>query len=479
MSNDPTFAPGFYGKLPVLGDFVSRRLPRDFIEPWDNWLQHSIAISKEELGEKWLEVYLTCPIWRFALTPGLCGKSGWMGVVMPSVDRVGRYFPLTIAVPIQQHTNTPALFSLSDDWYCELEAVALAALEDELELHSLELLLKNISTASMSTLLGKAAQSNGQKNPFAPYHSLWHTRASESHQGAQLVFKGLPPVTEFSNLLGHRLFARAEMVTEVVKENTRQLAEQELEEFNRQCASNAVAVSNELRQGLRWHSYAKTDQGNYRRYNQDAFLDRPDMGFWVVADGMGGHKAGDVASRMIVHKMNQLELNHELYGCIGQAQTCLQQVNTRLRHLAMEVFNQQTVGSTVIALLASNNHLAYLWAGDSRLYRLRNHRLEQLSFDHSEGNDDDSLLVAFKKSHVITRAVGAYDDLELDCGTVESLPGDKFLLCTDGLDNEVSFNEIEQILDKNDYRTSVDALVALTLSREARDNVTVLVVEVL
>ena len=478
MLNDSASAPGFYGKLPVLGDFVSRRLPRDFIEPWDNWLQHSIAVSKQELGDKWLEVYLTSPVWRFALTPGLCGENGWMGVVMPSVDRVGRYFPLTIAVPIQQQTNTPSLFSLSDDWYAELEGVALAALEDELDLHSIEILLKNISTASVSTLLGKAVQSNGKNNPFAPYHSLWHTRASDKHKGIQLVFKGLPPVNEFSNLLGHRLFTREETVADVMDDNEAQLAAQELQDFNQQCASNTVLAEEGSRVNLRWQSYGRTDQGNHRHYNQDAFLDRPDLGLWVVADGMGGHKAGDVASRMIVHKMNHLQFNSELYTCIGQVQTCLQQVNQTLRYFALEVFNQQTVGSTVIALLAKGNHFAYLWAGDSRLYRLRDNHLEQLSFDHSEGNDD-SLLMPAKKSHVITRAVGAYDELVLDCGTVEGRSGDKFLLCSDGLDNEVSVHEIEQILEKNNYRTSVDGLIALTLSRAARDNVTVLVIEVL
>ncbi|NOQ36983.1 MAG: serine/threonine-protein phosphatase, partial [Methylococcaceae bacterium] len=146
---------------------------------------------------------------------------------------------------------------------------------------------------------------------------------------------------------------------------------------------------------------------------------------------------------------------------------------------AVELFDNQTVGSTVIALLGTEHHFAYLWAGDSRLYRLRAGKLEQLSVDHSEGNADDSLLVPAKKSHVITRAVGAYDELELDCGIVEGRSGDKFLLCSDGLDNEVLPHEIEQLLNDNPHQTNVDALIALTLSREAKDNVTVLVVEVL
>ena len=92
-------AAGFYGKVPTRGDFVSRRLPWTFVDPWDRWLQGGLACSRDQLGDAWLEVYLTSPVWRFALTPGVCGDAGWIGIVLPSVDRVGRYFPLTVARP--------------------------------------------------------------------------------------------------------------------------------------------------------------------------------------------------------------------------------------------------------------------------------------------------------------------------------------------------------------------------------------------
>lgn len=102
--------PGFYGKLPALGDFVSRRLPRQFIEPWDQWLQSAIAASREQLGSDWLDVYLTSPIWRFGLGAGVCGTGAWAGVLMPSVDKVGRYYPLTLAVPVPEAQSLPFLF---------------------------------------------------------------------------------------------------------------------------------------------------------------------------------------------------------------------------------------------------------------------------------------------------------------------------------------------------------------------------------
>src|SRR5690606_10627892 len=92
--------PGFYGKLPSRGDFVSRRLAQDFVGHWDAWLQQGLAASQAALGERWLDVYLTSPIWRFAVAPGLIAEAGYVGVLVPSVDRVGRYFPLTAALAL-------------------------------------------------------------------------------------------------------------------------------------------------------------------------------------------------------------------------------------------------------------------------------------------------------------------------------------------------------------------------------------------
>ncbi|HEX8874196.1 MAG TPA: type VI secretion system-associated protein TagF [Nitrosospira sp.] len=121
---------GWYGKIPSLGDFISRRLPAGFIDTWDAWLQHSMASSRAQLGERWLDLYLTGPIWRFALMPGVCGaESGlWTGVLMPSVDKVGRYFPLTIALRIEAHAGMMLSVFSAQAWYSALERIALATL---------------------------------------------------------------------------------------------------------------------------------------------------------------------------------------------------------------------------------------------------------------------------------------------------------------------------------------------------------------
>ncbi|MCK5870969.1 MAG: type VI secretion system-associated protein TagF [Methyloprofundus sp.] len=125
---------GFYGKLPIVGDFITRRLPQDFVEAIDSWLQNSIAVSKEILGDAWLDLYLTSPVWRFAFQPDVSGKNAWVGIMMPSVDRVGRYFPLILASEIDEQETLEFILAQNHQWFTQLEQVALAGLDGELSL---------------------------------------------------------------------------------------------------------------------------------------------------------------------------------------------------------------------------------------------------------------------------------------------------------------------------------------------------------
>ena len=130
--------PGWYGKLPCLGDFASRRLEQDFIAPWDAWLQRSIATSRQQLGERWLDNYLTSPMWRFIVAPGICGERAALGVLLPSVDKVGRYFPLTLAMPVEKSAADIVHLLGLQDWFAGLERIGLAALNVEFSANDLE-----------------------------------------------------------------------------------------------------------------------------------------------------------------------------------------------------------------------------------------------------------------------------------------------------------------------------------------------------
>ena len=139
-------APGMHGKLPSHGDFITRRLPRDFLDTWDDWLQRLIATSKTELGERWLDTYLTSPIWSFVLSAGVCGPARWAGVLMPSVDRVGRYFPLTLATRVSGCAPLETV-TAAGDWFERAREVALSCLEEaEFELDAFDAAVAGLGT---------------------------------------------------------------------------------------------------------------------------------------------------------------------------------------------------------------------------------------------------------------------------------------------------------------------------------------------
>lgn len=131
-------SPGFYGKLAGRGDFIHRGLSPSFIERWDAWLSAGMATSQAALGAAWLDAYLVSPLWRFAVAPGLLGNEAVVGVMMPSVDRVGRYFPLTIALQLAAETDLGALVAGPDDWFEAAEALLLSTLEPEADVEAFE-----------------------------------------------------------------------------------------------------------------------------------------------------------------------------------------------------------------------------------------------------------------------------------------------------------------------------------------------------
>jgi serine/threonine-protein phosphatase Stp1 len=221
-----------------------------------------------------------------------------------------------------------------------------------------------------------------------------------------------------------------------------------------------------------------------RQHNEDACLDRPDAGLWAVADGMGGHSAGDVASTMIVERLHDVDHSQPLSGMVAQVEATLESVNEELRRLASSR-EAATIGSTVVALVAHGGHAVCLWAGDSRGYRLRDGVLEQVTQDHALVADlvDRGVLSAAQaanhpQSNLVTRAVGAGDVLKLDMEIMRLQPGDRFILCSDGLDKELRNEEIREVLARDDGSDAADALVELALSRGSRDNVTVVAVHI-
>jgi type VI secretion system protein ImpM len=133
------FPVGWYGKIPGTGDFITRRMPAAFSEAWDRWLQGAIAGSRERLGAEWRESYLSMPVWRFVLSPGMLTPNAWAGLVAPSVDAVGRYFPLAMAAALPS-TSLDLVRTLlaAQGWFDEIESAALDALAPRADIGALD-----------------------------------------------------------------------------------------------------------------------------------------------------------------------------------------------------------------------------------------------------------------------------------------------------------------------------------------------------
>ena len=231
---------------------------------------------------------------------------------------------------------------------------------------------------------------------------------------------------------------------------------------------------------MHWVSAADTHPGNCRSRNEDAVYCSSAEGLWAVADGMGGHKAGDYASETIAQCLADLHLNDDLGECVDRIEDSLLEVNDHLRQHARLNCDGNTVGSTVVVLVNRGEVGVALWAGDSRLYRKRGRHMQQITRDHNPIVDQlENGLISEEEAlatdtNIITRAVGGQHDLHLDVAVFDICPGDTMLLCTDGLYREIEAQGLFDALQGN-VHDAVDTLMRHCLDGEARDNVSIVV----
>ncbi len=229
---------------------------------------------------------------------------------------------------------------------------------------------------------------------------------------------------------------------------------------------------------------ARSHVGLKRKLNEDAVLALPEENLWLVADGMGGHEAGDYASRLVADMVAAIPPGLPPSDRMVTLRDVLRQAHLAIRAEA-EARGGGTIGTTVACMMLANSHFVGLWAGDSRIYLLRNNQIQMLTTDHSVVAD---LVLAGQmswdeaeqhpQSNAINRAVGVGDELELDKIRGEVQPGDRFLICSDGLSKYATFPMLEKALSEMPIETVADQLIQIALDGGGADNISVIVVDV-
>lgn len=236
---------------------------------------------------------------------------------------------------------------------------------------------------------------------------------------------------------------------------------------------------------LGFRSFAATDTGTVRKHNEDAFANCPELGLWAVADGAGGHEAGEVASAMLVGALSSIPAALQAEEVLAQLRMRVTAVHTALRSEAARR-GADAMASTIVILLVRGSHFLCLWSGDSRAYLLREGTLVQITHDHSlvQGLVDAGAITAEQAerhphANVVTRAIGAPEDTgELDKVTGVVACGDRFLLCSDGVSKVLDAAGIASAL-MADHADPAWAMIRTAIGGGSRDNVTALVVDIL
>ena len=211
---------GIFGKLPAHGDFVQRNLPSGFITPWDEWLQRAVHGAREVIGAPWLDYYLTSPIWRFAFSAGVLDAYVWAGILVPSVDSVGRYFPVTLAAPRPAGENPFSIMHENVGWYQALSDLAIEALQHSLPVDQVLMqfpaFLEPEAAVTCDTAAGEMISLRGSDTPAASYpqllkkmtekesssFSLWWCGGSQHLMPTTMLCPGLPDPSAYISMLG-------------------------------------------------------------------------------------------------------------------------------------------------------------------------------------------------------------------------------------------------------------------------------------
>ena len=414
---------GYFGKVPTHGDFVTNGLPREIVDALDLWLRQAMRESQQQLGRGWLDAFLVAPVWRLALAPGLAGPDPVIGVMMPSVDRIGRYFPLVIAAPLTGRALTADRMAQATPWYDMAEALALSTLDADFSLAQFDEAIRRIA---MPHLLDRERAAFLMQNV-----SLWWRAAEEANV---IGFEGMPDPADYGEkLLSMPASPEAEPETTSPDGSSPQPRARVL--LMTDCAQ--ASLKGTLSSALR-----------------EAAVIGADHQAMSVISGIGTQPGMRGAVQVIAETLARVESPFSMNDLVAEAKGKLGTANALLQ--ARGIPTGQIFAASVVTLLIQASRFSVLWAGNARAYLLRDGTLALLTRDHTDP----------RLPGIITRAIGGDRHLALDSAIGDAREGDRFLLCSAGLARTLSEAELADTLARADTARQIathltqDALIA-------------------
>lgn len=238
-------------------------------------------------------------------------------------------------------------------------------------------------------------------------------------------------------------------------------------------------------------SFGATDIGRVRKINEDSYYDDPEnLGLYIVADGMGGHQAGEVASSLAVETLSSilrehlLDQNSRMTDIEHVLKAAVDRANQTVYNLATSQPGYSGMGTTVVVCIVREGHAHIAHIGDSRAYLIRKRMLKQLTTDHSlvqellnKGRITEAEAEDHPRKNILTRALGTDPVIEIDTMSIQLQPGDTLMLCTDGISNHVDRQELLDLISDNPPESACMEIIRLANSRGGFDNMTILIVE--
>lgn len=442
---------GFFGKLPTHGDFVSAGLGRPVQNAIDAWLQESLLTVQQEFGKDWERRFKAMPGWRFIVEDGLWGLATIAGVIVPSLDRVGRYFPLVIAAQLHAFSEDPRCLCLDDPWFTATEGMAETSRRRDFDIDFFTSGLRRLRTPRAGEFDAEVKQAG-----FSSPGAFWWRTDPGDRQMRGFHVNGAPRPTDFLRLLTEDVFAEpGAPESEPVVNLQKKLP----------ASSKPVPVPQPTSLRLS-HSYA-SHPGTRLTLNADSVFSSSAPPLFAIADGVGDGNDAAEASAIAAGVLKEVAPQETIEALVQEIKGKLGRAHGLLQSGAM-VADRISPSASIVVLATHAGSFALLWAGDARCYLLRDGMMRCLTRDH--------VAIGLKRS--LSRGLGLRGQLTPDVVLDESRPGDRFLLCSNPLPRALSERGIAEILLSADLDEVSAVLAQEALIANCRENISALVVDV-